>query len=253
MTSFFEVARAKHLSAIAGLCLVITVFFAATPFDVVAQTSAASPTTASAPLSPEAIEAAEAMKRSRRQAENPYRWIKMHSDVKRKTEPVKPEPAKPRPRNEPLSTDASKPESRPSMTTLPASNSTTNGGSAGTQPEQVDSTTPPTKATASATTVAPTAPAASAKAVPEDDADGELKPISTPPPEFPRELRNTVVAGKVTVAFTVQTNGTVGAVSAEYSTNRRLSKAALDAVAKWKFEPIASAETYKVEINFNQD
>lgn len=260
MTSLIDAAaRAKHNNVIAGLCLVIAFFFATSRFDVAAQTPATSPTTAPAPLSPEAVEAAEAMKRSRRQAENPYRWIKMHSDTKRKTEPARPEPVKPRPRNEPLNTEASKSESRPSMAPAPApapvATTLEGNGSAGTQPGQAAETTPPVAEAALATTVAPTAPpnASTAKAPPEVEADGELKPISTPPPAFPRELRNTVIAGKVTVVFTVQPNGTVDAVSAEYSTNRRLSRAALEAVATWKFEPIASAETYKVEFNFNQD
>jgi len=254
LTSFIDVAaRAKHNNVIAGLCLVVAFFFATSRFDVSAQTTAASPTTAPAALSPEAVEAAEAMKRSRRQAENPYRWIKILGDSKRKPETVRLEPVKARTRSEPLNTETSKPEPRPSMATEPAPTTTVGSGSAGTPPEQAAGTAPPVTAAALATSVAPTAPpTAAAKAPPEDEADGELKPISTLPPEFPRELRNSVSTGRVTVAFTVQPNGTVGATSAEFSTNRRLEKAALDAVGKWKFEPIASAETYKVDINFNQ-
>ena len=259
MTSFIGApARVRHNNRFAWLCLVIGLFFWTSHFEVAAQTPSPSPAAAPGsvptPLTPEAAEAAEAMKRSRRQAENPYRWIKILGDSKRKPETVKLEPVKARTRNEPLSTEASKSESRPSAatsSTLPATDA--DNASASTPPGPAAGIEPAVTRIAPATTVTPTAPAPAATAkAQEEEADGELKPISTPPPEFPRELRNSVASGKVMVAFTVQKDGTVGEVSAENSTNRRLSKAATDAVSKWKFEPLAAAETYKVEINFNQ-
>ena len=234
-----------------------------------AQTPSAPPVDASAPpgAAPATEEPAmsEAMKRSRRMAENPYRWIKMHAETKRKPDPVKPEPAKPeparaRPQPEPVIAERPRPRA-PEAVSTPAAPEVT-------RPKAVAEVVAPapaevpapiaapavataTPASAPASTAAPTE-VATAAAPPDDANDNELVPISTPPPVFPRELRGTVATGRVTVAFTVQPDGAVGETNAESSTNRRLARAAIEAVKQWKFERMASAVTYKVEFDFKE-
>ena len=211
----------------------------------------------------------EGMKRSRRLAENPYRWIKMHAEPKRKPDPVKPEPAKAeparaRPQAEPVIAERPRPRA-PEAFTTPAAPEVARPKAVA---EVVAPVPPPAEVpapgaapavavavatpAAAAASTAVSAETAAATAPPDDGNDGELVPISTPPPVFPRDLRGTVTTGRVNVAFTVQPDGTVGETTAESSTNRRLSKAALDAVKQWKFEPMTSAVTYKVEFDFKE-
>lgn len=268
LTSLFDaLPRTKGSKRFSGLQQVAALLVAFALCEASAQTppapSVGASAAAGAAQTSDAIEAAEAMKRARRMAENPYRWIKIHGDTKSKPEPVKAEAAKPRAPTEPATAEAPRPAPRPSVST------------ATTAPQEVvppratsavenkvtapaEAPTPAPVATPAVAVVPPaSAPApiqtAAASPTPDDtDDDVELKPISTPPPEFPRELRNSVRTGRVTVAFTVQPNGAVGETSAESSTNRRLSRAALDAVKQWKFEPLTSAVTYKVEFDFKE-
>lgn len=224
-----------------------------------AQTPSAPQVDASAPTgaAPAAEEPAmsEGMKRSRRLAENPYRWIKMHAEPKRKPDPVKPEPAKAeparaRPQAEPVIAERPRPRAPEAVAEVvaPVPPPSEVPAPAAAPAVAVAVATP----AAAAASTAVSAETAAATAPPDDGNDGELVPISTPPPVFPRDLRGTVTTGRVNVAFTVQPDGTVGETTAESSTNRRLSKAALDAVKQWKFEPMTSAVTYKVEFDFKE-
>ena len=261
MTSIFAAGpRTKASKGIAGFNHVVALLMAVVVSTAFAQTPQAPTEGASAApgatQTPDAIEAAEAMKRARRLADNPYRWIKIHSNNQRKPESVKPEPVK---------AEAPRPAPRPSVS--PAAAVAREAIAPSVPAQVVNNVTSPTEAltpvvapltaaSAVEAAVPASAPAlaqtAAASAPPENADDVELKPISTPPPEFPRELRNFVSNGRVTVAFTVQPNGRVGATSAESSTNRRLSRAALEAVSQWTFEPISSAVTYKVEFDFKE-
>jgi len=248
-----------HHTAALLMVVAVSATFAQTPPAPAGGASAA----LGAAQTSDALEAAEAMKRARRMAENPYRWIKIHADTKSKPETVKAEPAKPRAPTEPSTAEAPRPAPRPSVS---AATAAALEATAPRAPAEVVTTMtpPPAEAPAPVPVAAPavavaapaSAPApiqtASASPTPDDTDDVELKPISTPPPEFPRELRNSVTAGRVTVAFTVQADGTVGETSAESSTNRRLTRAALEAVKRWKFEPMTSAVTYKVEFDFKE-
>lgn len=268
MTPLFDTrARTAACKDISGYLQIAALLVVLALSEASAQTAPPPVLGASAPQTAEEIEAAEAMKRARRQAESPYRWIKIHADNKRKPDPVKPEaakpevvkvePAKPRPKPEPVIAEAQKPT--PSSPTEPTT--------ATVVPDAVTPLEPPNVAksvTVPAPVMAASAPGAvpaaaepaqtTAASPPADDAedDLELKPISTPPPEFPRELLKSVNSGRVVVIFTVQKNGTVGEATADFSTNRLLTRAALAGVAKWTFQPLAAAVTYKVEFNFNQ-
>ena len=92
---------------------------------------------------------------------------------------------------------------------------------------------------------------APAPVAPVPEVETALKAIEQPQPEFPRDLRNTITQGKVLLAFTVQPDGSVSAASVLSATNRKLSKPALEAVTRWRFEPIRMARATQVEIAFD--
>ncbi len=189
---------------------------------------------------------ASAMERSQRQADNVYRWIKLHADAPRKADPNRV-----RPKNESPSLVARKLDGQPAD---PASPQTPSSDVA-----EVDM--PVTSAQAEALLEqAPTGAGvttrvdtvlAPAPVAPVPEVEIALRAIEQPQPEFPRDLRNTITQGKVLLAFTVQPDGSVSAASVLSATNRKLSKPALDAVSRWRFEPIRMARATQVEIAFD--
>jgi protein TonB len=181
-----------------------------------------------------------AQDRSQKQSDSVYRWIKMHSEPVRKPEA----PPKPRPKAEPAPQAARKPEAAPATSPVeptPAVEARMDVPSTTAVPA------PPQEAASAPASVA-TAPATPAVVEAEDM---DLRPISQPQPEIPRELRTSVVTGRVMLSFTVQTDGTVAETTVVRTTNRRLAKPALDAVSQWRFEPIRTARAVQVEIEFN--
>jgi TonB family protein len=58
-------------------------------------------------------------------------------------------------------------------------------------------------------------------------------------------------SGKATIALTVQPDGRVSETSVVTASHRRFGKPAADAVAQWRFAPIKTARTVRVEIAFN--
>ena len=252
MTSLFDaLPRTKGSKRFSGLQQVAALLVAFAFCEASAQTppapSVGASAAAGAAQTSDAIEAAEAMKRARRMAENPYRWIKIHGDTKSK--PATAEAPRPAPRPSVSTATTAPQEVVPPRATSAVENKVTAPAEA---PTPAPVATPAVAVVPPASAPAPIQTAAASPTPDDTDDDLELKPISTPPPEFPRELRNSVRTGRVTVAFTVQPNGAVGETSAESSTNRRLSRAALDAVKQWKFEPLTSAVTYKVEFDFKE-
>ena len=85
----------------------------------------------------------------------------------------------------------------------------------------------------------------------EDDEE-ELQLVEQVQPQFPRGLQGAADGGKVTVAFTVQPNGSVTDTSVVTASNRRFGKPARDAVAQWRFAPIKAPRAVQVEISFSQ-
>jgi len=188
-----------------------------------------------------------AQERSQRQSDSVYRWIRLHTEPARKPESVKP---RARPDGNALA---------PRKPALPAANAPVEPQQAAEEvavtapavgPETASDNQPAVAATPPAS--APDTTAAAAAALPEtvtvDEPD--LKPIAQPQPEIPRDLRATIANGRVILSFTVQPDGTVKDAAVLRSTNRRLSKPALDAVYKWRFEPIRVARTTQVEFEF---
>jgi TonB family protein len=200
------------------------------------------------PLPPsKAASEPSAMERSQRQSDNVYRFIKQFADT-----PRKPDPAAVRPKAD---VAAPAPVRRPDTQTLaaPASTLAAQPEVATAAPTGDANTTPAAPAqTASVAPPAatPEATAAVAAQVPAAEEEEELQLIEQVQPEFPRGLQTTADNGKVTVAFTVQPNGTVSEASVVTASHRRFGKPARDAVAQWRFAPIKTARAVQVEIAF---
>jgi protein TonB len=100
----------------------------------------------------------------------------------------------------------------------------------------------PTAPAATATTPKPAAPAAATT----------LRAISTPAPEYPPDAYRTATAGEVVLEFTVGVDGSVSGARVVRSTPPRVfDRAALTAVKRWRFQPVATPVTTRRTIDFN--
>jgi protein TonB len=90
------------------------------------------------------------------------------------------------------------------------------------------------------------APAAAATAA------SDLRPVSMPAPRYPVEALRAGQAGSVLVEYTVGTDGTVTTARVVRSNPARVfDREAVNAVRKWRFQPVASPVTTRREISFN--
>ena len=84
---------------------------------------------------------------------------------------------------------------------------------------------------------------------------GDIVLMERVEPKFPAQaIREGIEQGAVTVKFTVETDGSVSNPTVTDAKPRRgvFDDAALRAVAKWKFKPIAAAKDTTVTVEFNQ-
>ena len=80
----------------------------------------------------------------------------------------------------------------------------------------------------------------------------DLRPISMPAPKFPPEALRAGTSGAVLVEYTVGTDGTVTAARVVRSKPARIfDREAVEAVRKWRFQPVAAPVTTRREISFN--
>jgi protein TonB len=80
----------------------------------------------------------------------------------------------------------------------------------------------------------------------------DLRPISMPAPKFPPEALRAGQSGTVLVEYTVGTDGTVTAARVVRSNPARVfDREAVNAVRRWRFQPVASPVTTRREISFN--
>ena len=95
------------------------------------------------------------------------------------------------------------------------------------------------------TVAAPARPAAPA-------ASSELRALSTPAPTFPTEALRAAQSGEVQVEFTVSPDGSVSAARVVRSTPPRVfDRAAVNAVKRWRFQPVDAPVTTRRTISFN--
>jgi protein TonB len=208
--------------------------------------TAYTPVFAQSPLPAATVAEASALERSQRQSDNVYRWIKLHAEPQRKAEP-----ARVRPKPESTGAVARKPDTSQTEAAVPQDPPETLAGVdkpvTSAQAEALLEAAP----TGAGVATSATAAAQLTPAAPVPEVEVALRAIAQPQPEFPRELRSTVTQGKVVMAFTVQPDGSVSEPTVLNTTNRKLSKPALEAVAKWRFEPIRIARVAQVEIAFD--
>lgn len=101
-------------------------------------------------------------------------------------------------------------------------------------------------------------PAAAAAAPPPDapattsTASSEIRAISTPSPAYPQEALRGGQSGEVQVEFTINPDGSVSNPRVVRANPPRVfDRAALSAVRRWRFQPVASATTTRRTIGFN--
>ncbi|WP_115514191.1 energy transducer TonB [Xanthomonas arboricola] len=93
------------------------------------------------------------------------------------------------------------------------------------------------------------APAAAAAAAP---AAQSLRPISTPAPRYPPEALRAGTSGEVLVELTVGTDGSITASRVLRANPPRVfDREALNAVKRWRFEPVAAPVTPRRTLSFN--
>lgn len=83
-------------------------------------------------------------------------------------------------------------------------------------------------------------------------ASSELRAISTPAPDYPRDALRDALSGEVQVEFTVGTDGSVTSARVVRSNPpRTFDRAALAAVKRWRFQPVSAPVTSRRTIGFN--
>ena len=94
--------------------------------------------------------------------------------------------------------------------------------------------------------------AATVAAVPPPQARNTLRPINMPTPRFPPEALRSGTSGEVLVEFTVGTDGTVtDARVLRADPVRTFDREALNAVRRWRFEPVDAPVTTRRTVAFN--
>ena len=115
----------------------------------------------------------------------------------------------------------------------------------------------PGPSTAAASAPAPTEATPPPKPVeatppPKPARSGAPDVVSGPQPVYPRDALRDGVAGEVTVAFTINADGSVSGASVVSSNPRRVfDSAALEAIRKWKFEAPGEAVQSRKTFAFN--
>ncbi len=83
-------------------------------------------------------------------------------------------------------------------------------------------------------------------------APAELRALSTPPPKFPPEALRAGQAGEVQIEFTVGTDGSVTSARVVRSNPARVfDREAVNAVRRWRFQPVDAPVTTRRTIGFN--
>ncbi|MGY3266409.1 TonB family protein [Lysobacter sp. HA35] len=100
---------------------------------------------------------------------------------------------------------------------------------------------------AAAQAAAPSRPAA-----PASSGNSELRALSTPAPAFPPEALRSAQSGEVQVEFTVAADGSVSAARVVRANPPRIfDRAAVNAVKRWRFQPVDAPVTTRRTITFN--
>lgn len=82
-------------------------------------------------------------------------------------------------------------------------------------------------------------------------AASELRALSTPAPKFPPEALRAGQSGEVQVEFTVAPDGSVSNARVVRSSARVFDREAVNAVKRWRFQPVDAPVTTRRTINFS--
>ena len=97
------------------------------------------------------------------------------------------------------------------------------------------------------------APAAAELPEPRAPAAEGLLLLERVEPEYPRQVLRDGGSGSVLLRLQVAANGSVSGTEVLRSSNRRLVPAVLEAVSRWRFAPMARAQSAEVEIGFRSE
>ncbi|MCC4619303.1 energy transducer TonB [Xanthomonas cassavae CFBP 4642] len=101
-------------------------------------------------------------------------------------------------------------------------------------------------------TPTPAAPRPTPAAAAAAPAAQSLRPISTPAPRYPPEALRAGTSGEVLVELTVGTDGSITASRVLRANPPRVfDREALNAVKRWRFEPVAAPVTTRRTLSFN--
>lgn len=206
---------------------------------------------AQAPMAGNAVAGAELTpaERAQRDADKVFKWIRIQADkpVQRPVNPAPPVAAK---NAAPVVATKQASPRPPAESRDPAPTVTTaQQQQAASEPAAIGAAEP-TLLAAARITAPPPAPV---PAVAEPEPERPLKALAMVEPEMPRQLPAHMQKGVVLVRFTVQPDGTVRQAEVLKSTHPRMSDSALEAVSKWRFEPISQARVATVEVGFSRD
>lgn len=228
-----------------GVCLGFFIGWVGVALPAGAQTAAAAPAPASAASAP--AKGAAPSERAQRQADSVFRWIKIHSEKPRKAAEAKPaaksEAAVVVTGSSPREAARAEPDDAKPAPTASASSPALEPLNAAAEKDTVAA--PVVPVVASAPAVVPVTPAAPV------EEEVVVKPIEQPKPEFPEDVMAQLGSGKVKLRFMVQPDGSVAEAEVLSTSHRRLNRAALDAIAKWRFKPIKVARPAQVELGFS--
>ena len=239
--------RAHAPGTVWKFCLAVAAVWPAT--HAIGQTTTRGASAASAPapaLTPE--------ERAKREGDQVFRWILIHSDKPRKPVPAKEDkPAavvtrvKPTVRSaEPVAEANAPATTATAARPAPAAGAAT--GPASPPPAAVEAAGESALAKATDATAATSAPPA---APAEDSGTEALTLVSQTEPKFPAALLRTLRTGQVQVKFTVLPDGSVTEPAVVSTSNPRLNPSALTAVAQWRFAPVRRAQQGIVDLGFN--
>lgn len=188
--------------------------------------------------------------RARRDAESPFRWIKIHSESARKAEERKAAAAvaaapAPAPAPAPAAAPAARP-ARGTGTARAAGPLATAAAAPATSPTLLAST-----ATTSQSQSAARAAAALGAKPAEADEPEALVSIDKVDPEWDEDLLRTLRKGRVLVRFHVAEDGYLSRIQIVESSHSKLTGPAMAAVMQWRFEPIPEPRVATVEFGFD--
>ncbi len=221
---------------------------------------------------PAPLAAASAAERAQQQTDRTMYWIRVLASKPAPARAAAPRPiaAAPVPQARPLADAREKVKvaALPAPATSPAA-ARTSDDAASPAPAPLaaagvdglsDPATANTGATADIPADAPAAAAAAAAAPepsvappPAEEPDPGLVRIKLVQPDFPSSVLRRIPKGSIEVRFEVEPGGTVVEAEAIKSPHAGLSRAAVEAVKQWRFQPTAKSHTALVNLVFDAD